>query len=67
MSLIFLVFLLCRETITYSEIGCRGPGANMSKRVTWEKKLTGEEVNKLIDIDLFINQEKWIEEQLKHQ
>jgi hypothetical protein len=39
----------------------------MSKRVTWEKKLTGEEVNKLIDIDLFINQEKWIEEQLKHQ
>ena len=36
-------FLLCRETITYAEIGCIGPGADMSKRVKWEKNLSEED------------------------
>ncbi|XP_024190042.1 probable pectinesterase 29 [Rosa chinensis] len=30
--------------ISFSEANCRGPGANMSKRVKWEKKLSDQEV-----------------------
>ena len=59
-------FSLCRETITYAEIGCTGPGADMSKRVKWEKNLSEEEVRHLVSIRLFINQEMWLQKQLEH-
>ena len=57
-------FLLCREMITYAEIGCIGPGADMSKRVKWEKNLSEEEVRQIVRVRLFINQEMWLQEQL---
>uniref|UniRef100_A0A803PW85 pectinesterase n=1 Tax=Cannabis sativa TaxID=3483 RepID=A0A803PW85_CANSA len=43
--------------ITFAEVGCEGPGAHMSKRVTWEKKLTNVELQKLINVNNFINQD----------
>ncbi|XP_075663196.1 putative pectinesterase 29 [Castanea sativa] len=52
------------EMITYAEIGCTGPGADMSKRVKWEKNLSEEEVRQLVRVRLFINQEMWMQEQL---
>ncbi|KAM3752414.1 hypothetical protein ACB098_03G016800 [Castanea mollissima] len=54
------------ESITYAEVDCYGPGANKSKRVKWEKKLSSEEMKKFIYAKLFLNQDNWIEEQLKH-
>ncbi|KAK7853860.1 putative pectinesterase 11 [Quercus suber] len=54
------------ESITYAEVDCYGPGANKSKRVKWEKTLSSEEVKKFIYAKLFLNQDNWIEEQLKH-
>ena len=60
------VFLLYRKYITYAEVECKGPGANMSKRVQWEKTLTAEQQNKFVDQKLFLNQDGWIEEQRLH-
>ncbi|PRQ42399.1 putative pectinesterase [Rosa chinensis] len=48
--------------ISFSEANCRGPGANMSKRVKWEKKLSDQEVNDLTSLS-YINQDGWIEKQ----
>nr|POE62018.1 putative pectinesterase 29 [Quercus suber] len=52
------------EMITYAEIGCTGPGADMSKCVKWEKNLSEEEVRQIVRVRLFINQEMWLQEQL---
>ncbi|KAK4595428.1 hypothetical protein RGQ29_013761 [Quercus rubra] len=52
--------------ITYAEVECKGPGANMSKRVQWEKTLTAEQQKKFVDQKLFLNQDGWIEEQRQH-
>ncbi|XP_065628841.1 probable pectinesterase 55 [Quercus suber] len=52
--------------ITYAEVECKGPGANMSKRVKWEKTLTAEQQKKFVDQKLFLNQDGWIEEQRLH-
>ena len=60
------MFLLYGESITYAEVDCYGPGANKSKRVKWEKTLSSEEMKKFIYAKLFLNQDNWIEEQLKH-
>ncbi|KAM4106781.1 hypothetical protein ACB094_04G091500 [Castanea mollissima] len=54
------------KLITYAEIECTGPGADMSKRVKWEKNLSEKEVGRLISVQQFINQEKWLQEQLSH-
>ncbi|KAK9996357.1 hypothetical protein SO802_021043 [Lithocarpus litseifolius] len=50
----------------FDEIGCTGPGADMSKRVKWEKNLSEEEVGQLVSIHRFINQEMWLQKQLEH-
>uniref|UniRef100_A0A7N2L4C6 pectinesterase n=1 Tax=Quercus lobata TaxID=97700 RepID=A0A7N2L4C6_QUELO len=52
--------------ITFAEVQCKGPGANLSKRVKWEKTLSSGALQKFIDRNLFINQDNWIEEHLKH-
>ncbi|KAI6692340.1 hypothetical protein NL676_020050 [Syzygium grande] len=52
-----------RGTITYAENQCNGPGADMSKRVKWEKTLSSEEVIGLIDANTFINQDGWLQKQ----
>ncbi|KAL4636594.1 hypothetical protein ACB092_03G020000 [Castanea dentata] len=52
--------------ITYAEVECKGPGADMSKRVKWEKTLTAEQQKKFVDQKLFLNQDGWIEEQRLH-
>ena len=52
--------------ITYAEIECTGPGADMSKRVKWVKNLSEEEVRRLVSVQRFINQGMWLQEQLIH-
>ena len=66
--IIFILLCSCvyRKYITYAEVQCKGPGANLSKRVKWEKTLSSGELQKFIDRKLFLNQDNWIEEQLKH-
>ncbi|KAL9674061.1 hypothetical protein QQ045_030328 [Rhodiola kirilowii] len=48
--------------ITFVEDKCSGPGANTSKRVPWEKKLSAQEIQKLTSLN-FINADKWIHAQ----
>ena len=52
-----------RELITYAEENCYGPGADKSKRVKWEKKLSVGERNRLINVNYFINQDGWLQKQ----
>lgn len=61
----FHMILFCRDSITFAEVGCRGPGADTSKRVKWEKNLSSEDLNKLIDANNFINQDGWLQQQPK--
>ncbi|CAK7340529.1 unnamed protein product [Dovyalis caffra] len=44
--------------LTYAEVGCKGPGANTSKRVQWEKKLSAEQLQKFSKSS-FIDQDAW--------
>ncbi|XP_020206968.2 probable pectinesterase 29 [Cajanus cajan] len=46
------------ETITFVEAGNTGPGANMSKRVTWLKHISGVTLDQFLDIS-FIDKEGW--------
>ena len=48
-----------RSQLTYAEVGCEGDGANTTQRVPWEKSLSQDEVNNLIDTS-FIDKEGWI-------
>ncbi|KAH0995938.1 hypothetical protein GBA52_019802 [Prunus armeniaca] len=50
---------------TLSEVNCKGPGADMSRRVSWEKKLSNEEVAYLTNTTSFIDKEGWLEKQPK--
>ncbi|KAL6841860.1 hypothetical protein ACP4OV_028372 [Aristida adscensionis] len=36
--------------VTFAEYECGGPGANTSRRVPWEKKLTKDEVQRFVDM-----------------
>ncbi|KAK3194300.1 hypothetical protein Dsin_025610 [Dipteronia sinensis] len=48
------------ENIEYMESGCSGAGADTSKRVSWEKKVTDHAyLNDFVDIS-FIDKEGWI-------
>ncbi|KAL2941637.1 putative pectinesterase 55, partial [Bienertia sinuspersici] len=47
------------KDITYAEVNCTGPGADTSKRVSWEKKLDSSEV-KQYTTQAFIDQDGWI-------
>ncbi|KAJ4824903.1 hypothetical protein Tsubulata_007216 [Turnera subulata] len=52
------------STFTYSEVNCTGLGANLSQRVDWMKKdLPPQILKSLIDINVFINSDGWIEQQ----
>ncbi|KAJ4822546.1 hypothetical protein Tsubulata_038201, partial [Turnera subulata] len=48
---------------TFVEVGCFGPGANTQHRVNWTKQLPPAELKSLTDINIFINQDRWIEQQ----
>lgn len=41
------------------EEGCRGPGADKSKRVPWMKNLSGPQLEQFLNIS-FIDEEGWI-------
>ncbi|CAL8164609.1 unnamed protein product [Prunus armeniaca] len=49
--------------ITFSEVNCKGPGADMSHRVPWEKKLSDQEVTYLTNPASFIDQDGWLGKQ----
>ncbi|KAL6139141.1 hypothetical protein ACLB2K_064418 [Fragaria x ananassa] len=50
----------------FSEVDCRGPGARMSHRVPWEKKLTANEASYFSNAAYsFINQDGWMQKQPK--
>ncbi|KAI5326310.1 hypothetical protein L3X38_035384 [Prunus dulcis] len=53
------------DLISYSEANCSGPGADLSQRVTWEKKLSDEEVESLTNAAKFIDQDGWLAKQPK--
>ncbi|KAF8387651.1 hypothetical protein HHK36_026305 [Tetracentron sinense] len=50
------------SNFTYAEANCRGPGADTSKRVSWEKKLTPVEIAKFRNVS-FIDKEGWLTRQ----
>ncbi|XP_062186770.1 probable pectinesterase 66 [Phragmites australis] len=47
--------------VTFAEVGCAGPGSEMSRRVGWEKHLSGEEVKRFVDIE-FVD-DGWLSKQ----
>ncbi|KAF8019353.1 hypothetical protein BT93_G0123 [Corymbia citriodora subsp. variegata] len=51
------------QTITYAESRCTGPGADMSERVKWEKTLSSAELDKLTNVNAFVNQDGWLQKQ----
>ncbi|XP_017618182.2 probable pectinesterase 29 [Gossypium arboreum] len=53
------------NSIVYAEVDCTGAGANKSKRVAWEKKLSSKDLSYLLDINTFINNGGWIQRQPK--
>ncbi|XP_021737352.1 probable pectinesterase 55 [Chenopodium quinoa] len=48
--------------VTFAEVNCTGPGADTSKRVSWEKKLDSYAIRQY-DTQTFINQNGWIAKQ----
>ncbi|KAM5561009.1 hypothetical protein ABKV19_021898 [Rosa sericea] len=54
------------ELTAFSEVDCKGPGADLSDRVPWEKKqLSAEELSYFSNTASFINQDGWLEKQPK--
>ncbi|XP_012461991.2 probable pectinesterase 29 [Gossypium raimondii] len=53
------------NSIVYAEVDCTGAGANKSKRVAWEKKLSSKDLSYLLNINTFINNGGWIQRQPK--
>ncbi|KAH0634386.1 hypothetical protein KY284_037172 [Solanum tuberosum] len=50
------------KQLSFSEAECDGSGADTSKRVKWEKKLSKDMVESLTDLS-FINTDNWINDQ----
>ncbi|KAL9248240.1 hypothetical protein vseg_021584 [Gypsophila vaccaria] len=48
------------DDVVFAEEGCRGHGADQRKRVRWEKKLSHKEVESLVNVDVFINYDAWL-------
>ncbi|XP_050384366.1 probable pectinesterase 55 [Argentina anserina] len=54
------------DLTAFSEVDCKGPGADISYRVPWEKKqLSAEEVSYFSNAGSFINKDGWMEKQPK--
>ncbi|KAJ4849853.1 hypothetical protein Tsubulata_014618 [Turnera subulata] len=51
------------KLITYAEVNCTG--YDKSKRVKWEKELSPQELDSLINVNNFINKDGWLEKQPK--
>ncbi|GJN33294.1 hypothetical protein PR202_gb21876 [Eleusine coracana subsp. coracana] len=49
------------SNVTFAEVGCVGPGSEMTGRVGWEKHLSKEEVKRFVDIN-FID-DGWLSKQ----
>ncbi|XP_048560503.1 probable pectinesterase 66 [Triticum urartu] len=47
--------------VVFAEVGCTGPGSNMTERVPWEKQLSEVEVEKFVDMSYI--DDGWIGEQ----
>ncbi|CAK8561004.1 unnamed protein product [Lathyrus sativus] len=47
------------SNLTFGEEGCKGPGADKSKRVKWMKSMSGRELDKFLSLS-FIDKEGWI-------
>ncbi|XP_062104491.1 probable pectinesterase 29 [Humulus lupulus] len=45
--------------LTFAEESCSGPGSDLSRRVTWEKKLSKDTLNQLTSLN-FIDSEHWL-------
>uniref|UniRef100_A0ACD5YYL8 Uncharacterized protein n=1 Tax=Avena sativa TaxID=4498 RepID=A0ACD5YYL8_AVESA len=45
--------------VTFAEVGCTGPGSGTAGRVSWEKHLTGEEVQRYVGME-FIGHGGWL-------
>ncbi|KAJ1292201.1 hypothetical protein BS78_02G373500 [Paspalum vaginatum] len=48
--------------VTFAEAECTGPGSETSGRVDWEKHLSGEELERFVDIK-FIDDDGWLSNQ----
>ncbi|KAK8591854.1 hypothetical protein V6N13_031880 [Hibiscus sabdariffa] len=47
------------ENFTYAEADCTGPGSNNSERVSWEKKLSADQLEQF-SLSSFVDQDGWI-------
>ncbi|XP_074319152.1 putative pectinesterase 55 [Silene latifolia] len=48
------------KDVVFAEEGCIGDGSNKWKRVSWERKLSQKEVESLVNVDVFINYDRWL-------
>ncbi|KAL4027970.1 hypothetical protein IC575_011160 [Cucumis melo] len=55
-------FVGYENQLTYAENDCYGPGSDISRRVSWEKKLSPKDIRKLTSMS-FIDVEGWIQDQ----
>ncbi|XVF31474.1 hypothetical protein REPUB_Repub16aG0149200 [Reevesia pubescens] len=53
------------NSIVFAEVDCEGPGADKSKRVPWEKNLSAQDLNYLVNVNTFVNKGGWIQKQPK--
>lgn len=59
---ILIILTKCRGNFMYAEVNCKGPGSDISNRVSWEKKIDPKLLYKY-STSYFINQDGWISKQ----
>lgn len=59
--MLYLAYILCRNTVTFAENACVGEGANREKRVKWVKKLSRKDLKFFVESKDFINKDMWLE------